>query len=123
MNDNMQPRSGTSAGWTVLGIAIGAALGAGVALLLAPESGAQTRERLRNAARDLSRRASDTLDDARGAVTALGEDARSAVQAGQDSFAHDRAARDGRADGVVSRVAGIAAAVVQGARGKDEAPR
>ncbi len=121
MNDSMQPRAGSGLGWAVVGIAIGAALGAGVALLLAPESGARTRERLRNATRDLSQRAVDTFEDARGAVTALGEDARSAVHAGQDAFAHDRAARDTRADGVIGRAANLVAKVVQGA--KDEAAR
>jgi gas vesicle protein len=93
MNDTMQPRGGNCAAWTVLGVALGAALGAGVALLLAPESGKRTRERLGNTARDWTRRATETIDDARGAVSGLGEDARSAFQAGQESFAHDRAAR------------------------------
>jgi gas vesicle protein len=48
------------------GLAIGLTMGAGVALLLAPFSGAETRELIGYRARALGARASDRLDDLRG---------------------------------------------------------
>lgn len=48
------------------GIAIGALLGAGAALLLAPQSGEDTRELLAEQAHRLGGRMSDRLDDVRG---------------------------------------------------------
>lgn len=103
MIDTRTSREVSNAGWTVLGVALGAAVGAGAALLLAPTSGAATRERLRLAAREWSRRAADSLDDARDVVTSIGEDARTAVRAGQDSFAHDRVMHERPMEGVPSR--------------------
>ena len=44
---------------------LGVAVGAGIALLLAPQSGAETREDLRRGARRLRRKARDVADDAR----------------------------------------------------------
>ena len=54
------------------GIALGALLGAGVALLLAPHSGADTRRRLRKAGRRTGTRAADAWAD-------LGEELRHAT--------------------------------------------
>jgi gas vesicle protein len=48
------------------GLAIGLTFGAGMALLLAPFSGAETRELIGYRARALGARASDRLDDLRG---------------------------------------------------------
>lgn len=47
------------------GIALGLAMGAGSALLLAPESGEETRASLRRRGRRLGRRAHDAWDDLR----------------------------------------------------------
>jgi hypothetical protein len=50
--------------WGVgLGLLIGAALGAGAALLLAPASGENTRRRLRRGARTLYSRGGDAMTD------------------------------------------------------------
>lgn len=81
----------------------GAILGAGAALLLAPKSGAETREglvdgvrKLRDTAEDAVQRAQDavtgTIDDVRTQVTTRIDAARSAMDAGR------QAARDSRAD-------------------------
>ena len=46
-----------------LGLALGALAGAGVALLMAPQSGYETRSRLVDGARDVRGRAADSWDD------------------------------------------------------------
>jgi hypothetical protein len=79
-----------------MGFALGAVVGAGLALLLAPESGKRTRERLASTARRWNERAGHTIDQARVAVAELGTDAKSALKAGQDAFLHDRATRGPR---------------------------
>lgn len=102
MIDTRTSREVSNAGWTVLGVALGAAVGAGAALLLAPTSGARTRDRIRLAAREWSRRAAESIGDAREVVTSLGEDARTAVRAGQESFQHDRTMHERPMEGVPS---------------------
>jgi gas vesicle protein len=94
MNDTAHTRGTSSAGSSLMGFAIGAAVGAGLALLLAPESGKKTRQRIASSARRWSKSAGDTIDQARDAVTELGTDAKSALKAGQDAFLHDRATRE-----------------------------
>jgi gas vesicle protein len=98
MNDTSNNRGTMSAGSALMGFAIGAAVGAGIALLLAPESGKKTRQRLASTARRLGESAGDTIDQARDTLTELGTDAKSAIQAGQDSFLHDRATRESRSE-------------------------
>lgn len=55
----VEPDRSSGLGWFVLG----AALGAGLALLFAPASGEETRRRLRREAGKLKERAEDALDD------------------------------------------------------------
>jgi len=94
MNEHANNTSGT--GLALMGFALGAAVGAGLALLMAPDSGKKTRERLASTAQRWSKGAGHVIDQARDAVSELGTDAKSAIQAGQDSFQHDRATRDSR---------------------------
>jgi gas vesicle protein len=98
MNDTLHARSTSNPGLTLIGIALGAAVGAGIALLLAPDSGKNTRERLASTARRWGRNAGHSIDQARDAVADLGGDAKSAIKAGQDSFLHDRAVRESRSE-------------------------
>ena len=98
MHDTSNPRDPSNTGATMLGFALGAVVGAGLALLLAPDSGKNTRQRLASTARRLSRSAEHTFDRARETVADLGADARSAIKAGQDSFAHDRASRESNSE-------------------------
>jgi len=102
MNDTSNSRASMNAGSTLMGFAVGAAVGAGLALLLAPDSGKRTRQRLASTARDWSKSAGQTFDQARVAVADLGTDAKSAIKAGQDSFLYDRATRESRAEGRMS---------------------
>jgi len=57
----------------IAGVALGALIGAGVALLLAPQSGQRTRRHIVRAAEDLTEGARDTIGDA-------AEDARRAAR-------------------------------------------
>ena len=98
MNDTSKSRGSMNAGSTLMGFAVGAAVGAGLALLLAPDSGKKTRQRLASTARDWSKSAGQTFDQARDAVAELGTDAKSALKAGQDAFLHDRATRETRTE-------------------------
>ena len=86
MNEVLNTRGISNTGSTLMGIALGAVVGAGLALLLAPESGKKTRQRLASTARRWSKNAGQTIDHARDAVVELGVDAKSAIEAGRDAF-------------------------------------
>jgi len=89
---NGGPSSGTVVG-SLTGFAIGAIVGAGIALLLAPDSGRRTRQRLSTTASKLTHVAGEKLDAAKSAVQELGTDAKAAWKAGQQSFTQDRERR------------------------------
>ena len=93
MNDKLNAKATSNAGLTMMGFALGAAVGAGLALLMAPDSGKNTRKNLASTARRWSKGAGHAIEQARDAVADLGNDAKSAIEAGKDSFQHDRAAR------------------------------
>jgi hypothetical protein len=80
---------------SVVGFMIGAAIGAGIALLLAPESGRDTRRRLGQTARSWSSSMKDGVEQARGRVGALKDDVRTAVNSGREAFARERESRVG----------------------------
>ena len=69
MNDhsylNDVPRGGTGTGITVAGFVVGALVGAGVALLLAPGPGNETRKKLGETARRLGSAAGDAVNKGR----------------------------------------------------------
>ena len=119
MNDNSNARGSSNAGSTLLGFAVGAAVGAGLALLLAPDSGKHTRQRLASTARRMSKNAEDSIDQVRDVVAELGSDAKSAIKAGQDSFLHDRATRESRAERRMSH-AGESASSHKDGKGSSE---
>ncbi len=121
MNDNVESRGRSSVGWTLLGFALGATAGAGIALLMAPTSGESSRARIGATARGWRESAVGTLEDARAAVADLGTDARSALLAGQESFARRRDARGRRSEVVLAWNAEVAARAQTGEHAKDEA--
>jgi gas vesicle protein len=108
MSDTSDSRGISNTGATLLGFALGAVVGAGLALLMAPDSGTRTRQRLASTARRWSRSAGDTIDQARDTMAELGTDAKSAIKAGQEAFLRDR---EPRSDGRLSH-AGNAASVL-----------
>ena len=69
------------------GVGIGAIIGAGIALLMAPKSGVETREDLRKAAQDLSksteelrRRSAEIIETAKSKVQQAYEAGRETIQ-------------------------------------------
>jgi len=76
------------------GFVVGALVGAGVALLMAPSSGRETRQRLGDAANRLGNVAKDGLHQARQAVGGLKEDASAAIDAGKEAVRQRRSMTD-----------------------------
>ena len=87
MNENSQV-NGTlgGTGTVAMGFVLGAVIGAGIALLLAPGSGSDTRRRLADAGRRVGGAARRGLDEARSTVNDLKHDATSALEAGREAF-------------------------------------
>jgi gas vesicle protein len=75
--------NGTSAFF--LGVACGAAVGAAVALLMAPKAGVELRRDLASQADDLKRAAADKYDEAMGHVSRIVEKGRRVAREGQDA--------------------------------------
>lgn len=75
------------------GFVLGALVGAGLALLMAPAAGVETRRRIGDAARRLGQDARHQVDRARTTLSELKEDAQSAVDAGREAFQRTRQQR------------------------------
>jgi len=78
----VERRSGGGMGLFLLGLA----LGAGLALLYAPQSGAETRADLRRGARKLKRRVRDLADDTTEAAGELSRSARDAAREARETL-------------------------------------
>jgi gas vesicle protein len=78
MEDRVIIRKGSFGYWT-LGLIFGALMGGTVALLMAPQTGMQTRTRLAQTGGQIRERAKGAVDDARGRVTDVAGQARSRV--------------------------------------------
>jgi gas vesicle protein len=123
MNDASRTDSTSNTGSTLMGFALGAVIGAGIALLLAPESGKQTRQRLASTARRWGKGAGETIDRARDTVAELGTDAKSAIKAGKDAFLNDRATRESRSERRMSHAGDATLGLNAVNRPGEEAPR
>ncbi len=97
----MSEDRGFSAASVALSFILGGALGACAALLLAPEPGRKTRERLREFAADARERTLDAAEDVRDRVEEVIDQGRglleekragltAAYQAGRDAFQRER---------------------------------
>lgn len=64
MRDN-----GHSTGTVVMSFLVGGVLGAGLALLFAPRSGRETRQRIREIAEDVKEKAEDLMGEVKGRVS------------------------------------------------------
>ena len=69
---------------------LGAAVGAGVALLLAPQSGEETRKRIGDAARKIGDDLDDKMRSAREDLKHRAGDLKAAIGAGRDAYGRAR---------------------------------
>jgi gas vesicle protein len=79
----MSDNNSSQVGGFLTAFAIGALMGAGMALLYAPRSGKETRELLAQRTRELKNRASDALDQAKETVLGKKTAILAAVEAGK----------------------------------------
>ncbi|MDI6801323.1 MAG: YtxH domain-containing protein [Thermodesulfovibrionales bacterium] len=77
--------SGFSAGSVLLSFLLGGMVGAGLALLLAPQSGQETRKKIREFADDVRDKATDYVGHAKEKVTSV-------VEKGKDVFEEKKSA-------------------------------
>ena len=73
---------------------VGALVGAGVALLLAPAHGRETRKKVGAAAQKLGANARNVVGRTRDFVEGIRQDAQSAMRSGRDEFDRNRRSRD-----------------------------
>lgn len=86
MNDN----SSDNLGSPLMMFIAGAVVGAGLALLLAPASGEDTRRRIGETARRIKDETKDRVSQAKDTLSDLKEDAKSAIETGREHFAQGR---------------------------------
>jgi len=73
---------------------LGAAVGAGVALLLAPQSGEETRRRLGDAARKIGDDLDDKMRTAKDELKHRAGDLKAAIGAGRDAYGRARTSEE-----------------------------
>lgn len=90
MNNNPSYMNDVRGTWGMRGFTMGVIVGAGIALLMAPAAGPETRRKIGQAARKLGTDAKHRLDQARHTVDELKDDARAAVEAGREAYGRSR---------------------------------
>lgn len=92
---------GFSAGTVFTAFLLGGAVGAGLALLMAPQSGKETRERLMGLAEDVKEKASQYTEQIKGKITSTVEEGKgfveekksiiaTAIEAGKDAMEKEK---------------------------------
>jgi gas vesicle protein len=85
---------GMRGGSAFTGFVMGALVGAGIALLMAPATGTDTRKRLRETAQRLKNAAGNKLGDAQTTIGEIRDDAKSAFMAGREAYTRNRQQRN-----------------------------
>jgi len=93
MSEN-QSINGNAVASVAMGFVLGALVGAGVALLLAPQSGKDTRQQLADTGRRWGSAARSKLDQTRDTVNDLKQDAKAALAAGRETFEREQGSRE-----------------------------
>lgn len=86
----MSDNNANQVGGYLTAFALGAAIGAGLALLYAPRSGEETRKILAKRAEDLKDRAEHTLEDAKDYIRHKKDEIAAAVEAGKEAMREER---------------------------------
>lgn len=76
----MSDDRGFSAGTVFMAFLLGGAVGAGLALFLAPQSGKETRENLRGLAEDVKEKTSQYAEELRGKITSTIKEGKGLVE-------------------------------------------
>jgi gas vesicle protein len=85
----MSDENTNQVGGIVAAFAVGALVGAGIALLYAPQSGRETRELLAQKTRELKDKAADALDGAKEMVRGKKDQILAAVEAGKEAMENE----------------------------------
>jgi gas vesicle protein len=75
-------------GSMMAGVLLGAAIGAGLALMFAPMVGKETRRHIGDAARKLGSNTKGRMDDLVGAIKGGASDVGAAIDRGKDAYRH-----------------------------------
>ena len=86
----MSENNSTQVGGIITAFAVGALVGAGIALLYAPRSGKETRELIADKGRELKGKATGAIEDARGFIEGKKAEIAAAVEAGKDAMREER---------------------------------
>jgi gas vesicle protein len=90
MQDYPDFNTGTSNGTNITPFVIGALVGAGVALLLAPAHGKDTRKRVGSTVKHLGDGAREAFKKTRDNLNDFSHDAKSAIDSGREEFMRNR---------------------------------
>jgi gas vesicle protein len=77
---------GSNFGAFLIGLLSGAAIGAGLALLFAPQSGKETRDKIKDVAEDVKDKISDLIDDTKDFLSEQKRALKDAVEAGKEAI-------------------------------------
>lgn len=73
-------------GLFLIGLLSGAALGASIALLFAPQSGKETRDKIKDVASDMKDKLADLVDDTKDFLSEQKRAIKDAVEAGKEAM-------------------------------------
>lgn len=82
----MQNEGGSNTGAVLVAFMLGAVIGAGAALLLAPQSGEDTRKKIRDLAGSIKDKTSDALATGKEYVTERKSAISAAIDAGKEAY-------------------------------------
>ncbi|KAF0144339.1 MAG: YtxH domain-containing protein [Nitrospirae bacterium] len=86
----MRDDNGYGAGSVLLSFLLGGAVGAGLALLLAPQSGPETRRKIKDFAEDMKDRVGSTVEKGKDLFEQKKSVIASAIDAGKEAYEKER---------------------------------
>lgn len=100
----MSENRGFSTGSVLLSFILGGVVGAGIALLMAPQSGRETREKIKNLAEDIKKKTADYTGQVKEKITSTVEHGKeffdekksllsTAIEAGKEAYGKEKEKR------------------------------